>query len=257
MGGHDGCDSAGDDGDDGGVHERRLLLVPEVVSMAAAEPRTGVHTTARVLRYHRDEVVLSSRPARVHLVDDRGYTADTPAAEMVEIDEEKMQRFAGRDARLRARLREIGSWYTSKRERSLFGRGGHKHPLQVLLWAMDQADSPVRSVARKWVAFTSIETADLAPAMRESALRFPRGGPGPPCSRVGMAPIMIYEDPVEQPPQEEKIAEGMGVNLGNKLDVENPTSEMMEAGVKQVGEVAGEVFKAAHGWRLETRRILG
>ncbi|XP_048543243.1 uncharacterized protein LOC125522200 [Triticum urartu] len=122
---------------------------------------------------------------------------------MVEIDEEKMQRFAGRDARLRARLREIGSWYTSKRERSLFGRGGHKHPLQVLLWAMDQADSPVRSVARKWVAFTSIETADLAPAMRESALRFPRGGPGPPCSRVGMAPIMIYEDPVEQPPQEE------------------------------------------------------
>ena len=65
---------------------------------------------------------------------------------MVEISEEKMQRFAGRDARLRIRMREIGAWYLSKREmyaeaeaivenlteaeeRSLSGRGGSKHPL--------------------------------------------------------------------------------------------------------------------------------
>ena len=38
----------------------------------------------------------------------------------------------------------------------------------------------------------------------------------------------------------------------------NPArSNMMEAGVKQVGEVAEEVFRAVHGWRLETRRIMG
>ena len=112
--------------------------------------------------------------------------------EMVEISEEKMRRFAGRDARMRIRLREIGAWYLSKREmyaeaeaivenlteteeRSLFGRGGRKHPLQVLLWAADQADSLVRAVARKWVAFTIFATANLAPAMRGSALR-PREG---------------------------------------------------------------------------------
>ncbi|XBH71165.1 hypothetical protein VPH35_098674 [Triticum aestivum] len=139
---------------------------------------------------------------------------------MVEISEEKLRRFAGRDARLRARLREIGSWYTSKREmygeaeaifegltaeeeRSLFGRGGRKHPLQVLLWAMDQANSPVREVARKWVAFTSFETTNLAPAMRESALRSREGVLALPAPGSAMAPIEIREDPVEQSPQEE------------------------------------------------------
>ncbi|XBJ26270.1 hypothetical protein VPH35_003733 [Triticum aestivum] len=139
---------------------------------------------------------------------------------MVEISEEKMRRFAGRDVRLRARLREIGSWYTSKmemyaeaeaifedltaaEERSLFGRGGRKHPLQVLLWAMDQADSPVREVARKWVAFTSFETANLAPAMRESTLRSREGVLALPAPGSAMAPIKIPEDSVEHPLQEE------------------------------------------------------
>lgn len=32
-------------------------------------------------------------------------------------------------------------------------------------------------------------------------------------------------------------------------------SRLMEAGIKQVGRVAGEVFMAAHGWRLRGRRI--
>ena len=121
---------------------------------------------------------------------------------MVEISEEKMQRFAGRDARLQIRLREIGSWYLSKREmyaeaeaivenlteteeRSLFGRGGRKHPLQVLLWAADQADSPVRAVARKWVAFTIFATANLAPRHEGIGASPSRAGPGPPCSGVG------------------------------------------------------------------------
>ncbi|KAF7018529.1 hypothetical protein CFC21_031810 [Triticum aestivum] len=138
---------------------------------------------------------------------------------MVEIDEEKMQRFAGRDTRLQARLREIELWYTRKREmyaeadaifegltaaeeRSLFGPGERKHPLQVLLWAMDQADSPVRSVARKWVAFTSFETVDLAPAMKESALRSREGVLALPAPGSAMAPIVLHEDPVEEPPQE-------------------------------------------------------
>ncbi|KAM3280566.1 hypothetical protein ACQJBY_047395 [Aegilops geniculata] len=138
---------------------------------------------------------------------------------MVEINEEKMQRFAGRDAHLRIRLREIGAWYLSKREmyaeaeaitenlteeeeRSLFGRGGRKHPLQVLLWAADQADSPVRAVARKWVAFTIFATANLAPAMRESVLRPREGVLALPAPGSAMAPIEICEDPVDQAPQE-------------------------------------------------------
>ncbi|XBH96889.1 hypothetical protein VPH35_087193 [Triticum aestivum] len=138
---------------------------------------------------------------------------------MVEISEEKMQRFAGRDARLRIRLREIGSWYLSKREmyaeaeaimenlteeeeRSMFRRGGRKHPLQVLLWAADQADSPVRTVARKWVAFTIFATANLAPAMRESVLRPREGVLALPAPGSAMAPIEIREDPVDQAPQE-------------------------------------------------------
>ena len=127
---------------------------------------------------------------------------------MVEIDEEKMRKFVGRDTRMHASLREIGSWYTSKREmhaeaeaiferlttaeeRSLLRRGGRKHPLQVLLWAMDQADSPVREVARKWVAFTSFETANLAPAMREAALRSREGVLALPAPGSAMAPIVI------------------------------------------------------------------
>ena len=43
----------------------------------------------------------------------------------------------------------------------------------------------------------------------------------------------------------------------NVLQTNPVRSKMMEAGVKQVGEVVGEVFKAAHGWRLKTGRILG
>lgn len=128
-------------------------------------------------------------------------------------------RFAGRDACLLARLREIGSLYTSKREmyaeaeaifegltateeESLFRRGRRKHPLQVLMWAMDQADSPVRAVARKWVAFTAFKTARLAPAMRATALRSREGVLALPAPGSVMAPIVIQEDPVEQPPQE-------------------------------------------------------
>ncbi|XBJ13295.1 hypothetical protein VPH35_017676 [Triticum aestivum] len=135
---------------------------------------------------------------------------------MVEISEEKLRKFAGWDMFLRARLREIGSWYTSKREmyaeaeaiferltvaeeRSLFGRGGRKHPLQVLLWP----DSPERAVARKWVEFTSFETAQLAPAMRGLALRSREGVLALPAPGSAMAPIVICDDPVEQPPQEE------------------------------------------------------
>lgn len=128
-------------------------------------------------------------------------------------------RLAGRDARLRARLREIGPWYTNKKamyadaeaifeglttteERSLFGRGGRKHQLEVLLWAMDQADSPVRAMARKWVAFTSFEMTHLAPAMRATTLRSREGVLALPAPGSAMAPIEIHEDPVEQPPQE-------------------------------------------------------
>ncbi|XBH84070.1 hypothetical protein VPH35_072342 [Triticum aestivum] len=138
---------------------------------------------------------------------------------MVEISEENMRRFAGRDARMRILLREIGAWYLSKsemyaeaeaivenlteaEERSLFGRGGRKHPLQVLLWATDQADSRVRAVARKWVAFTIFATADLVPAIRESALRPREGVLALPAPGTAMAPIEIREDPVDQAPQE-------------------------------------------------------
>ncbi|XBI03390.1 hypothetical protein VPH35_131812 [Triticum aestivum] len=138
---------------------------------------------------------------------------------MVEISEEKMRRFAGRDTRMRIRLREIGAWYLNKREMyaeaesimenlteteetSLFGRGGRKHPLQVLLWAADQVDSPVRAVARKWVAFTIFATATLAPAMRETALRPREGVLALPAPGTAMAPIEIREDPVDQAPQE-------------------------------------------------------
>ena len=92
---------------------------------------------------------------------------------------------------------------TAAEERSLFGRGGRKHPLQVLLWAMDQADSLVGEVARKWVAFTSFETAQLAPAMRGLALRSREGVLALPAPGSAMAPIVICDDPVEQPPQEE------------------------------------------------------
>ena len=47
------------------------------------------------------------------------------------------------------------------------------------------------------------------------------------------------------------------LNDWNVLQTNPVRSKMMEAGVKQVGEVAGEVFKAAHGWRLKTGRIQG
>ena len=43
-------------------------------------------------------------------------------------------------------------------------------------------------------------------------------------------------------------------NLLQKNPVRN---KMMEAGLRQICEVAEEVFQAAHGWRLETRRIMG
>ena len=43
-------------------------------------------------------------------------------------------------------------------------------------------------------------------------------------------------------------------SLTPKTPVKN---KMMEAGVKQIGDVAEEVFKAVHGWHLETRRIVG
>ena len=66
---------------------------------------------------------------------------------------------------------------------------------------MDQADSPVRSVARKWVAFTSFETVDLTPAMWESALRSREGVLALPAPGPTMAPIVIHEDSMDQPPQ--------------------------------------------------------
>ena len=43
-------------------------------------------------------------------------------------------------------------------------------------------------------------------------------------------------------------------NLLQKNPIRN---KMMEAGLKQIGVVAEEVFRAAHGWRLATRRIMG
>ena len=43
-------------------------------------------------------------------------------------------------------------------------------------------------------------------------------------------------------------------NILQKTPVKN---KMMEVGVKQIGDVAEEVFKAVHGWHLETRRIVG
>uniref|UniRef100_A0A453LLQ3 Uncharacterized protein n=1 Tax=Aegilops tauschii subsp. strangulata TaxID=200361 RepID=A0A453LLQ3_AEGTS len=52
---------------------------------------------------------------------------------------------------------------------------------------------------------------------------------------------------------------GQGLEEGpiQEEEINLVRSKMMEAGVKQVSEVAEEVFKAAHGWRLKTGRILG
>ena len=47
------------------------------------------------------------------------------------------------------------------------------------------------------------------------------------------------------------------LNDWNILQTNPARSKLMEAGVKLVSEVAEEIFKAAHGWRLKTGRIEG
>ena len=47
------------------------------------------------------------------------------------------------------------------------------------------------------------------------------------------------------------------LNDSNVLQTNPVRSKLMEAGVKQVSEVAEEVFKEAHGWLLKTGRIMG
>lgn len=130
---------------------------------------------------------------------------------MVVFEEARMRRFAWDDARQRARLREIGSWFRSMaelraeaqavldglseaEEDSLFGRARRRHALEVLMWAMDQADSPVPVPAQRWAAFTSFDTTPLAPAMRASAIRATEGVVALPAPGSALAPIVIQEE---------------------------------------------------------------
>lgn len=87
---------------------------------------------------------------------------------------------AGGNARKLARLREILSWYVAmgdlnqeamavveevhnEEEDHLFSGGKAKYPLEVLLWAMDKADSANPALQRKSAAFKSLTTTPLAP----------------------------------------------------------------------------------------------
>lgn len=130
---------------------------------------------------------------------------------MVVVEERWMRRFAGRDVRLRARLHEIGTWFSDRQEMEgearavldsltedeetdLFGREEHKHMLEVLLWAMAQADSPDPVTARRWAAFISFSTTSLAPAMSASALRAEELVLALPALGSALDPIRIQEE---------------------------------------------------------------